>query len=212
MSSHFIRAPGLCRLGPLAAALFLLAGCGGAAATPTTAAKPLSYRLNLKLADPSAADSFASAYDNSHASAPAPFLNSWENIGFGAGNLVRNEQRALMIGSWLLGLLAVASVAVLVGGRMTEQTRRVGLLKAVGSTPGLVAAVTLAAERDLQIPADKVNIYGGAIALGHPIGCSGARILVTLLNGLKRTGGRRGIACLCIGGGEAVALAVEMLS
>jgi acetyl-CoA C-acetyltransferase len=74
------------------------------------------------------------------------------------------------------------------------------------------AAVTLAAERDLSIPPEKVNIYGGAVALGHPIGCSGARILVTLLNGLKRTGGKRGIACLCIGGGEAVALAVETVS
>jgi acetyl-CoA C-acetyltransferase len=71
------------------------------------------------------------------------------------------------------------------------------------------AAVTMAAEKDLKLPAEKVNIYGGAVALGHPIGCSGARILVTLLNGLKRTGGKRGIACLCIGGGEAVALAVE---
>jgi acetyl-CoA C-acetyltransferase len=71
------------------------------------------------------------------------------------------------------------------------------------------AAVTLAAERALAIPAGKVNIYGGAVALGHPIGCSGARILVTLLNGLKHTGGKRGIACLCIGGGEAVAMAVE---
>jgi acetyl-CoA C-acetyltransferase len=71
------------------------------------------------------------------------------------------------------------------------------------------AAVTMAAEKDLNLPAEKVNIYGGAVALGHPIGCSGARILVTLLNGLKRTGGKRGIACLCIGGGEAVALAVE---
>jgi acetyl-CoA C-acetyltransferase len=71
------------------------------------------------------------------------------------------------------------------------------------------AAVTMVAEKDLQLPAEKVNIYGGAVALGHPIGCSGARILVTLLNGLKRTGGKRGIACLCIGGGEAVALAVE---
>ncbi len=73
------------------------------------------------------------------------------------------------------------------------------------------AAVALAAERDLKIPAEKVNLYGGAVALGHPIGCSGARILVTLLNGLKRTGGKRGIACLCIGGGEAVALAVEVV-
>jgi acetyl-CoA C-acetyltransferase len=72
------------------------------------------------------------------------------------------------------------------------------------------AGVTMAAEKDLELPADKVNIYGGAVALGHPIGASGARILVTLLNGLKRTGGRRGIASLCIGGGEAVALAVEM--
>jgi acetyl-CoA C-acetyltransferase len=74
------------------------------------------------------------------------------------------------------------------------------------------AAVTMAAERDLEIPAKKVNIFGGAVALGHPIGASGARILVTLLNGLKRTGGERGIACLCIGGGEAVALAVEMVT
>jgi len=71
------------------------------------------------------------------------------------------------------------------------------------------SAVTMAAERELKIPAEKVNIYGGAVALGHPIGCSGARILVTLLTGLRRTGGRRGIACLCIGGGEAVAVAVE---
>lgn len=71
------------------------------------------------------------------------------------------------------------------------------------------SAVALAAERDLAIPAEKVNLYGGAVALGHPIGCSGARIVVTLLNALQRTGGRRGIACLCIGGGEAVAMAVE---
>jgi acetyl-CoA C-acetyltransferase len=71
------------------------------------------------------------------------------------------------------------------------------------------AAVALAAERELKIPEAKLNIYGGAVALGHPIGCSGARILVTLLNGLARTSGRRGIASLCIGGGEAVAVAVE---
>ncbi len=71
------------------------------------------------------------------------------------------------------------------------------------------AVVTMVAERELGIPPEKLNIHGGAVALGHPIGCSGARILVTLLNALKRTGGRRGIASLCIGGGEAVALAVE---
>jgi acetyl-CoA C-acetyltransferase len=73
------------------------------------------------------------------------------------------------------------------------------------------SAVAMAAEKELGLPADKVNIYGGAVALGHPIGCSGARILVTLLNALKRTGGRRGVASLCLGGGEAVALAVEAL-
>jgi acetyl-CoA C-acetyltransferase len=71
------------------------------------------------------------------------------------------------------------------------------------------AAVTMAAEKELKLPAEKVNIYGGAVALGHPIGASGARVLVTLLTGLKNTGGKRGVASLCIGGGEAVALAVE---
>jgi acetyl-CoA C-acetyltransferase len=73
------------------------------------------------------------------------------------------------------------------------------------------AVVVLAAERELNLPPEKVNIHGGAVALGHPIGCSGARILVTLLNGLGRTGGRRGIATLCVGGGEGIALAVETL-
>jgi acetyl-CoA C-acetyltransferase len=73
------------------------------------------------------------------------------------------------------------------------------------------ANVTMAATADLAIPAEKLNIYGGAVALGHPIGATGARILVTLLAGLRRTGGKIGIACLCIGGGEAVALAVERI-
>ena len=73
------------------------------------------------------------------------------------------------------------------------------------------AAVAMAAARELKIPANKLNIYGGAVALGHPIGASGARILATLLTALKRTGGKRGIAGLCLGGGEAVAMAVETL-
>ena len=71
------------------------------------------------------------------------------------------------------------------------------------------AAVAMAAERELGIPREKLNVFGGAVALGHPIGCSGTRILVTLLNALRRKKLRRGIACLCIGGGEAVAMAVE---
>jgi acetyl-CoA C-acetyltransferase len=74
------------------------------------------------------------------------------------------------------------------------------------------AVVALYAGRELKIPPERLNVLGGAVALGHPIGCSGARILVTLLTALDRTGGRRGVASLCIGGGEAVAVAVEMAS
>jgi acetyl-CoA C-acetyltransferase len=74
------------------------------------------------------------------------------------------------------------------------------------------AVVAMAAMRDLSLPHDKVNVHGGACALGHPIGASGARILVTLLAALERRGQRRGIAGICIGGGEATAIAVERLS
>jgi ABC-type lipoprotein release transport system permease subunit len=126
-----------------------------------TTTEPLSCTLNLKLADPAGADAFASAYDNSRTSASAPSLSSWESISFNAANLVRNEQRLLLIGSWLLGLLAVASVAVLVGGRMTEQTRRVGLLKAVGGTPGLVSAVLLAEHLILAVAAAAMGLLTG---------------------------------------------------
>jgi acetyl-CoA C-acetyltransferase len=73
------------------------------------------------------------------------------------------------------------------------------------------AAVPMAAMKEHNIPHGKVNIHGGACALGHPIGASGARIIVTLLGALKRTGGKRGIASLCIGGGEATAMAVEVV-
>jgi acetyl-CoA C-acetyltransferase len=71
------------------------------------------------------------------------------------------------------------------------------------------AVVTMAAMRDIDIDHARVNVNGGACALGHPIGATGARILTTLIHALRRRGGRRGIASLCIGGGEAVALAVE---
>ena len=79
-----------------------------------------------------------------------------------------------------------------------------------------VCAVTLMAAKGVPssvtyIPHDKVNIHGGATAMGHPIGASGARILATLIAALQRTGGRRGIASLCIGGGEATAMAVELV-
>ena len=73
------------------------------------------------------------------------------------------------------------------------------------------AAVTMAAMADFELPHEIVNLHGGACALGHPIGASGARIVVTLLGALRKTGQRRGVAALCIGGGEATALALEML-
>ena len=73
------------------------------------------------------------------------------------------------------------------------------------------AVVTMAAMREMDLPHDIVNIHGGACALGHPIGASGARILVTLMAALKKTGGKKGVATLCIGGGEATAMALEML-
>ncbi len=73
------------------------------------------------------------------------------------------------------------------------------------------AVVTMAAMHDHKIPHAKVNIHGGACALGHPIGASGARLIVTLIGVLKKTGGKRGVASLCIGGGEATAVAIEML-
>jgi acetyl-CoA C-acetyltransferase len=72
------------------------------------------------------------------------------------------------------------------------------------------SGVTMAAMKEHGLPHDRVNVHGGAVSLGHPIGCSGARVLVTLIHALRQRGGRKGIATLCIGGGEAVALAVEL--
>jgi acetyl-CoA C-acetyltransferase len=74
------------------------------------------------------------------------------------------------------------------------------------------AVVTMAAMRDCKLPHDKVNVHGGACALGHPIGASGARVIVTLLAALKKYGLKRGLATLCIGGGEATAIAIDRLN
>jgi len=69
----------------------------------------------------------------------------------------------------------------------------------------------MAAMKDHGIPHEKVNVNGGACALGHPIGASGARILVTLIGALRARGGKRGVASLCIGGGEATAMGIELV-
>ncbi len=105
-------------------------------------------------------------------------------------------------------LFATAPIGAL--GKLSERTgwnlRDVDLFEVNEA----FAVVAMAAMRDLDLPHDKVNVHGGACALGHPIGASGARVLVTLLAALKRHGVKRGMATLCIGGGEATAMAVEL--
>ena len=105
-----------------------------------TTAEPVSYILNLKLANPNEVDAFMHRYGNNDPASSAPFMDTWQNISQQDGHLIQGEQMAMLVGSWLLAVLAVASVSVLVGGRIAGQIRRVGLLKAVGATPGLVAA------------------------------------------------------------------------
>ena len=73
------------------------------------------------------------------------------------------------------------------------------------------ACVAMFAMKDLGIPHDKVNVHGGATALGHPIGASGTRIVTTLIGALKAAGKTKGVASLCIGGGEATSLAIELI-
>jgi putative ABC transport system permease protein len=142
------------------------------------AEESLGYVLNLKLADPAAASAFVNAHINYP---PGPLGTSWQGILEQAETLVRNQRRALVTGGWLLGVLAVASVAVLVGGRIAAQTRRVGLLKAVGGTPSLVAAVLLA---------EYVLVALLAAAAGLVIGARAAPLLTNPTAGLVgRVGG-----------------------
>jgi ABC-type lipoprotein release transport system permease subunit len=128
------------------------------ARSPATASEPLNYVMNLKLADTADANAFVNAYEFTHPSMSAPFLISWQVMSVEDGRQVSAEQLALMVSSWLLGLLAVASVTVLVGGRMAELTRRVGLLKAVGSTPGLGATILLAEHLMLALVAAGIGL------------------------------------------------------
>ena len=104
--------------------------------------QPPTYVVNLKLADPTDAPAFVDAHFSPLTG--TQILESWQDIRGGHEQMVQDQQEVLRIGSRLIALLAVASIAVLVGGRMADQTRRVGLLKAVGGTPRLVALVLLA--------------------------------------------------------------------
>jgi putative ABC transport system permease protein len=150
----------------------------------------VSYIMNLRLADPARAPAFVAAHEPSKNQSvnappgagpavpppPPPMLQSWTQLSDNAGNLVRNERRALLTGSWLLGLLALASVAVLVGGRMAGQLRRVGLLKAVGGTPGLVASVLLAEYVVLALVAAAAGLAVGRLT-APPLADPGAGLV-----------------------------------
>jgi putative ABC transport system permease protein len=131
-----------------------------------TKADPLSYISNLKLsnASPRAASAFVNAYGlkySAPADATTPSLTSWTEVAYSDAGFLRTDQTFLFTGATLLGLLALASVAVLVGGRLAEGTRRVGLLKATGGTPGLVAATFLAENLFLALVAALVGLLAG---------------------------------------------------
>jgi putative ABC transport system permease protein len=127
-----------------------------------TPANPVTaYVLNLRLRDPATAQAFADRYDLGDA---ASEVFPWTGIADADALLVQDEQQVLSPGAWLAALLAIASVAVLAGGRMTERTRRVGLLKAVGAAPGLVTATLMAENLVLALAAAAVGLVAGAVA------------------------------------------------
>ncbi len=167
----------------------------------STFEEPLTYYLNLKMSDPTRADALANRYNSDSMSSPS--LLSWQQISLGDGILVQKEQLILTVGSLLLGLLAVASLAVLVGGRMAEQNRRVGLLKAVGGTPGLVAAVLLAEYLLLSLI---------AAAAGLGVGWLVAPLLTKPSGGLLGTAGAPSLTIANVGIVVAMALAVAVVA
>jgi ABC-type lipoprotein release transport system permease subunit len=167
----------------------------------TTDSASLSYVMNLKLADPDSAQAFVDATPPE--SLDAPRLESWEHILQEATELARDTQILLLIGAWLLGLLAVASVSVLVGGRMADQTRRVGLLKAVGGTPSLVAAVLLT---------EYVLVAIVAAAAGLAVGSLTAPLLTGSSAGLTGSAGTPSMTMSTAGLVTAVALGVAVVA
>jgi ABC-type lipoprotein release transport system permease subunit len=159
---------------------------------------PVSYLVNLRLADPATAPAFASSYQSGQLN-----LQAWQQISSHDARQLQIEQTALVAGSWLLGLLAIASVAVLVGGRMTEQSRRVGLLKAVGSSPLLVAAVLLA---------EHLLVAVAAAAAGLAIGWLAAPLLTSPADGLVGAPGAPSLTPAAAGIVVAAAIAVALLA
>ena len=146
-----------------------------AARSLATTAAPLTYYSNLKLSDasPGAAQRVRERPHDSN-SATSPFLTSWTVVADQDSSFLRSDQAVLLTGATLLGLLALASVAVLVGGRLAESTRRVGLLKAVGGTPDLVAAAFLAENLFLALVAACVGLLGRLACGPAPLQARGA--------------------------------------
>jgi putative ABC transport system permease protein len=131
-----------------------------------THGEPLGYVLDIKLAanaPPHALDAASLEFGNAGAKANVPTdSHPWQEIRTADYRVIALDQKILLIGAWLLAMLAIASIAVVVGGRMAEQTRRVGLLKAVGGTPGFVAAVLLSENLLLALAAAIVGLFAGA--------------------------------------------------
>jgi putative ABC transport system permease protein len=123
---------------------------------------PLSYYLNLRLADPASAAGFAAAHQPPQDSGPAA-LTTWQSLRDTATHLVEDQQQVLAPASLLLGLLAVASIAVVAGARMAEQDKRAGLLKAAGGTPALAAAVLLAEHAVIALAAAAAGLGAGGL-------------------------------------------------
>jgi putative ABC transport system permease protein len=167
----------------------------------------LFYILNLKLKDPGAAPALVNQVLFAHGGpGGGPGIDSlvpWQDISSAAGQLVHDQQAVLRVGALLAVLLAVASVAVLAAGRMAERTRRVGLLKAVGSTPGLVAAVLVAENLALAL---------AAAAAGLVIGWAAAPLITNPGAGLIGAAGAPSITPATIGLTVALALVVALAS
>jgi hypothetical protein len=132
-----------------------------ARALAAAARAPLWYFLDLKVSDPARAQAFAAAHGTATWAPGRPLLIAWPDIAAADGLLVAGEQAVLSPGAWLAGLLALASVAVLAGSQLAERGRRVGLLKAVGSSPGLVAVVLLAENLVLALLAAAAGLAAG---------------------------------------------------
>jgi len=163
----------------------------------------LSYLVNVKLANPAQAPAFAASNSHTPPSGPTLAVKSWQDISTDAAKLVRGPQLVLLVGSGLLILLAVASVAVLVGGRVSEQTRRVGLLKAVGATPSTVAAVLLV---------EHLSVTLVAAAAGLAIGWGLAPLLTTPGAGLLGAAGSPPVTVSTVAIVLGVALTVAVLA